>query len=667
MLIFFYGCDQQRKEVSFYGNNGLYLCVEQSSNNIIKVNRKVIGDWEKFSINYRSANKISIRTSNFLFISSDKFQNGLLGARKNTVEKNAIFKKIDVGENSFVLKDYRDKFIKIDTNQVLKASGDNIEDAFLFNIYQSPQKTFTYFTLNQLIPLIIGLVLVFISLITFQVKVNKRISLTTLVFGAFFLRLFVSLLIPYLNLWDEQIHALVAKNMMTNPFQPMLYENALLPYDFKNWTANHIWLHKQPLFLWQMAMSMKLFGVNLFALRLPSLIMSSFVVVFIYRIGKLSVNQTTGYIAALLYTLSNFSLELTAGSYPTDHNDVAFLFYVSASIWAWVEYELSTSKRKRYFLILIGIFSGCAVLVKWLTGLLIFSGWGLSIIMLKERRKNWVHYRNLLVSFFISLFVFLPWQIYIFYTFPKISNYEFTFNARHFFEVLEGHGGDYLWHLNATNEIYGVGFLLILLALVILFRLIKNKILKISLFSYIIIIYLFFTIAATKMIAFTYCISVLIFIALAVIIERFLNVLILNPVYFTKKKYTIIYTTIVLSIISILNLNIEKIQENHTMWKKDENSFFEQRIRTTNFIKSLSNRLENSKEYVIFNSGEFNEVPLMFFNNIKAAYSVIPTVEIIQRLKKRGCKIVVFENGELPEYILKDETIIKIPALQIKK
>jgi 4-amino-4-deoxy-L-arabinose transferase-like glycosyltransferase len=77
----------------------------------------------------------------------------------------------------------------------------------------------------------------------------------------------------FLILWDEQYHALVAKNMLKNPFKPTLYPVELLDYDYRNWSANYIWLHKQPLFLWQIALSLKIFGTTELAVRLPSILL----------------------------------------------------------------------------------------------------------------------------------------------------------------------------------------------------------------------------------------------------------------------------------------------------------------------------------------------------------------------------------------------------------
>ncbi|PCH69138.1 MAG: hypothetical protein COC01_02295, partial [Bacteroidetes bacterium] len=160
-----------------------------------------------------------------------------------------------------------------------------------------------------------------LSLIAHQKDKNK-LSIILLLVGAFGIRMFMASLDPFLHLWDEKFHALVAKNMLSNPFEPMLYTDPVMPYDFKSWVSNHIWLHKQPFFLWQIALCFKLFGVNEFVLRIPSVLMSTLQVYFIYRIGKISLNKNIGYYAAFLFCLSNYFIEMVSGSIIMDHNDV---------------------------------------------------------------------------------------------------------------------------------------------------------------------------------------------------------------------------------------------------------------------------------------------------------------------------------------------------------
>lgn len=669
LLFILSGCKKESKtnfdikdysEITIKSVNGIYLCADRHQNNQIIANRKSAGEWERYSIETLEENKVAIRASNYSYVGSSQGNEGVLIAKYPKIQNNTIFKIIQDDSARLIFQDYQNRYVSIDENGLLRANRKNIQNADLFFLNTVDKKKFSHFSFSQLLPLIIGLILLFVSLITFQYKEDKKVSLILLLLGGFCVRLFVALLNSHLSLWDEQFHALVAKNMMSNPFAPMLYKNPVLPFDSTSWVGGHIWLHKQPLFLWQMALSMKIFGVNILGLRLPSVIMSTIVIFFIYRLGKISVNSTVGFFAALFFALANFTLEITAGAIHTDHNDIAFLFYVCASVWAWVEFENSDSSKKKYFLILVGIFSGCAVLVKWLTGLLVFSGWGLSILLSKERRGQWKQYFYLIMSFTIAIIVFLPWQIYILNTFPIISRHEFALNTQHFFEVIEEHGGDFWWHFNIAEDIYGVSKYFLLFSIVILIVSIKNKVFKIAFLSYIIIIQLFFAISATKMIAFTYCISFLIFLSIGVVIERFFKIVILNPKYMQKKTHHIIYTTVVIGILLGINLDIEKIQENHTMWKKDENTYLYEKLNSTPVIKSLSDRINNIEDHVIFNCKPSDNIPVMFFNDVVAAYNHIPDYETCLELKEKGYKIAVFNDNNLPSYLLTDEDITKI-------
>jgi hypothetical protein len=92
-----------------------------------------------------------------------------------------------------------------------------------------------------------------------------------------------------LHPWDERYHALVAKNLIQTPLTPRLYPTPLLPYDHRIWTSNYIWTHKPPLALWGQAASMKIFGVHEFALRLPSVLISTAAIVVTFYIGTILV------------------------------------------------------------------------------------------------------------------------------------------------------------------------------------------------------------------------------------------------------------------------------------------------------------------------------------------------------------------------------------------
>ena len=139
----------------------------------------------------------------------------------------------------------------------------------------------------------IGLFLYTLSAMSFHVYGKKKLSLITLFLGCLSLSVYMAGMDHFLHFWDEEFHALVAKSMLDNPFKPMLYAHPVLDYDYRDWQHNSIWLHKQPLFLWQMAWSLKLFGFNEVAVRLPSAFMLALLVFPIYRMGKISVNERT--------------------------------------------------------------------------------------------------------------------------------------------------------------------------------------------------------------------------------------------------------------------------------------------------------------------------------------------------------------------------------------
>ena len=189
---------------------------------------------------------------------------------------------------------------------------------------------------------------------------------------------------------------------------------------------------------------------------------------------------------------------------------------------------------------------------------------------------------------------------------------------------------------------------------------IKNKRFKIAFSAYIIIIYVFFGIAATKMIAFTYSISFLIFLSFGVVIDWFLKLIILNPNFFSKKIYSVIYITTLLGIISGVNLDTEKIQEKHTMWKKDEASFYYKRKKNTIAIKELSQKVDNLKDYIIFNCKLYDNIPVMFFNDVVAAYSFVPNKKTYIGLKEKGYNIAVLDDKKLPTYLMTDKSVVKI-------
>ena len=350
----------------------------------------------------------------------------------------------------------------------------------------------THFQNKDLIYLVIGLLFVVGSIILF-LKDRVKLAILFLSFGGCILRFFMIGLDPFIHIWDEQFHALVSKNMMSNPFNPTLYSNPVLPYDTSSWSSNHIWLHKGPVFLWLIAISFKVFGVNEIALRLPSLLMSTILIPIIFRMGKIVANDKVGFMAAFLFATANYQLEMVTGTIGSDHNDVAFMFFLCAGFWAWFEYQNS---GKIKWLILIGLFSGLAVDTKWIMGFLVFFCWFLTIILNKEKRGQLISYRPIFVSGLIAIAVSTPWYIYTFIRFPLETEETLSSYSRHFGTVMEGHSGNWLYHIALMGQQYGwIVPIIILPSLYLLFRHLSKKIeYRILIFSWLMTVEIFVSI-----------------------------------------------------------------------------------------------------------------------------------------------------------------------------
>jgi 4-amino-4-deoxy-L-arabinose transferase len=285
----------------------------------------------------------------------------------------------------------------------------------------------------------------FLSSVYFHIKEKEILSIGFLILTALLVFSFAALLDPFLNMWDERFHALVGKNLMKHPLIPTLYDDPVVNMAYNKWDRFHIWIHKQPLFLWQIALSFKLFGISEFSLRIPDIVLGSVLVFAGYRSGKLLINKRVGYLTGILILSTNYLVELLEGRQGLDHNDFSFMVYVSLSLWSLIEYQCT---KKRYWIYLIGIFSGFAILCKWLVGLLVYLGW----VVIKMRQKMFKpsQYKDLLNALFITLLIALPWQIYTFVWYPVEAIKAYNLNILHFLTPLDGHTGTFWYHFEQS-------------------------------------------------------------------------------------------------------------------------------------------------------------------------------------------------------------------------
>jgi len=192
----------------------------------------------------------------------------------------------------------------------------------------------------------------------------------------------------YLNPWDERYHALAAKSLLDHPLTPTLYDDPALDYDYRDWVNNHIWVNKPPMTLWMMAVSMKIFGINEIAVRIPSILFSSLGIFLTFFIAKHFFDDKIALLASFFYAINGLLIDLAVGHQPTDHPDTLFIFFVELGIFFSVYYLHRPSSAA---LFLVGVATGFSVLTKWLPGLIVIAVLFLLLLHKESWKKATIH------------------------------------------------------------------------------------------------------------------------------------------------------------------------------------------------------------------------------------------------------------------------------------
>lgn len=493
--------------------------------------------------------------------------------------------------------------------------------------------------------LIPSLICLFTSIFFFARK-QSRLSLLLLLIASFGLRIFMAQLNNYLNEWDEQFHALVAKHLMEHPFKPMLYAHPLLQYDYTRWDQNYIWVHKQPMALWLMAISMRISGINIIALRLPMVVMGTLAVYATYRIGRLIINERYAYIAALLMAINGFLLYFTTGCVSTDHVDFSLFAFTTFSFWAWFEYRAG---YKKSWLVMIAVFAGFAALSKSLAGMLVFPAWFIALLSNKEDRRIARNYVHFFLALAIAVAVWLPWQLWINYAFPQEAHYESQMVVRHLFESIEREKEPFWFYFTHLHNMYfDYAIYLVPVGFYLLYRRSREKSLVVFLITAVVITYTIFTLAVTKMEAYTIGCMQAIILALSMIVYALIQFI------SRRSNRPAITGFIILAGLSALYLNVAHNTGVNTYLEKPD--YYDGQVRVTAYYKRIAPEL---KGYVIFNVPyQSVPVPLMFFTDAIAAYTSLPANDELLLLKKQAYHIAVYDSPDLPA-TLKDDPAIK--------
>jgi 4-amino-4-deoxy-L-arabinose transferase len=427
----------------------------------------------------------------------------------------------------------------------------------------------------------------------------------------------------FLHEWDERYHALVAKNMMDEPFRPMLYKYAFLPHDYRDWGSTHIWMHKQPLPLWTMAISMKLFGVNEIAMRLPSVLLTTIGIGLIFYIASYLFSKKVGYLAALFYSINGLIIEMSAGRVPTDHIDSFFLFFVELAIFFTIVFA---RRQHIVFSILAGASIGAAILCKWLPALIVLPVW---LLLLRDKLRTsqlLVHFTVLLA---VCIAVFLPWQLYIFDRFPIEAEWESAYNVRHIFESLGHREEPFYFFLNQVRINYGE--LIYLPIGWYIYLVIKNKrdYKRLALVLWFAAPFLFFSFTKTKMQGYLLFTAPALFIMTADIWHQ------LKEHRESSRMKWLVNLLLVAFIALPVRYCIERVKpfDNHDrnpQWAED--------------LKQLNK--QNIKRGILLHYPR--PVEAMFYTDL-AAHQYLPAASVITGFVNQGYKVLI--HGQVPEEI----------------
>jgi 4-amino-4-deoxy-L-arabinose transferase len=504
--------------------------------------------------------------------------------------------------------------------------------------------------------LAVGVALAGISFgLALRQKTGWAIAVLTL--AALVLRISAAFLDPFLNTWDEMFHAIVARNMMVHPFTPMLYTETAMPIT-THWPHQHIWLHKPPFFLWQMALSMKVFGVAPWTIRIPSAIWTAALVPATWRVGGLLHDKRTGFAAAVLVAFSFLLQQLTTGALCTEQNDAIFIATVGFSLWALLEYWHDGSWK---WAVAVGVFSATAILTKWYVGLLVFLPWGIAVIY---RRFPVPKLSHLLIGLITMLIFVMPWVLYIHWRFPKETAFESHDSWLRLTMPFEGHAGTWMFHFEALKDLVPpLTIWLVLPALVWSVIAVRSAEHRIFLLSTVVGVHLFFMAAQTKMLCYT-MVLVPIYMVLAGHALRSITAWIPER----KDRSAVFFLS--LAVLAGYALNIGRYVRDHTVRDPPEGPQYwrVQQLAAAPAMDSLATFLHDPSHEVVFNFPAAHCYQFMFARRYQC-WDKMPSWEDVARLNAAGYTVYALQDGramgEFPEgVVVIPDSVVSIPRIR---
>jgi 4-amino-4-deoxy-L-arabinose transferase-like glycosyltransferase len=199
-----------------------------------------------------------------------------------------------------------------------------------------------------------------------------------------------------------------------------------------------------------MALAIKLLGPEVYAVRLPSILLTVLFLWAVHSVFRLAANPSVGFWSAWLCAVGLYPVLLVAGAAGMDHNDVAYLAYS----WAGLAVLLKAETNTRFYwwcVALAGVLISMAVLSKWAFGLFGLAVWGTHQLMHKPSLR--AVFTVVLVGV-IAVLPHLAWSLYAAARFATEHAIESAYNWTHIFTPIEGHTGGLAFYLRTFPELY---------------------------------------------------------------------------------------------------------------------------------------------------------------------------------------------------------------------
>jgi len=305
------------------------------------------------------------------------------------------------------------------------------------------------------------------------------------------------------------------------------------------------------------------------------------------------------------------------------------------------------SNGRRYWILLIGLFSGAAILVKWLVGLFVFLIWGMDILLKLKSKRFIPEIIKFALSLIVCCAVFVPWQWYITHRFPAEAAYEYAFNRKHITEALEGHQGSPSFYLERFPQLFGeVIFLLIFPGIYLYARSsARNRELFIPVWTALLFVLCFFSfVVASKVISHVFFIAPFLMICMGYSLDWIISRIRVKSI-----------SVLLLIVVGILSCKPEKILHDQSAKNEERNI----QIARAKQYKALRRTVPDSIQVIL---GVEDCPSLMFYNKDLQAFESLTAAQL-NALEARKVPIGLLmksQRMQIPAYVQHYPYICKI-------